>query len=1756
MKTHLTTKAAVLSMLALFTTIVNVRAQSGTWTNLQSSVWSDATNWLNAIVATNADGAAVFSADLSTNDTANVTITVSLDPTADPTGRTIGDLTFADTDTVTLGSLGNWLINDNGVGLTLDNKTQPTVAVTVNTATGAANNLVTGWENTTLQANLTSTNALVKQGAGHLILNPSVANNLAGGMILSNGMVQLGVASTTGTANTTAVGSGPVIFRGGSLRLQNAAIPGNSPNNGGGGIPGLAVPIVVEPNQFGTLYLPPRSFPAFNGAVHGGGTLNLIVDFVRDNLGGDWSGFTGRVAIAASARGNSDLRIDSGTGRFVSDSWSNNIVSFTNNGVNSSTVFMYNMQPIGNNVHIGALEASIPGIVTIVSANTTVNAGGGNSAPFVLTVGELNTDTSFSGSFTAGAGSVGIIKVGTGNWTLNGPTVDYTGITVISNGVLQFGSGTSGTIGRSAVISNYSAVAFGRTDTTYAVTNIIDGPGVLIQRGTGRTTLSPTGGNNTYTGKTFVTNGTLAVANQTALGAAPGVYVADQVTLNGGSLAGTVTQTINNPNRGLAVGANGGGLGADGATILTVASIISGSGALTINNTGTTELTGANSLTGRLILQSGTLLLASESPLGAAPAAPAADQLTFNGGTLRSTATFAIDDSNRGLTFNAAGGTISPDAGTTLTISEPTAGAGVLTKVGAGTLVLNATGGRTGATLINQGVLAMGASGSSVSSPIAVASGATFDVSATAFTLGSGQLLTGNGSVVGSLTAGNGSTLSAGTSIGALTFANNLTLSGGATNLVEISSTTNDVINVSGNLTLSGVNTINLNLLSSLPVGTYQLIKYGGTLSGGVGNLALAGYPLSRLSAVLVHNSGTKSIDVVISGSTGVLVWQGGLDGNAWNVATTTNWLNGGNPDYFLNGDAVTFNDAGAANANVNLTGGVGPSLATVNSTTDYTFSGSGKLTGLAALDKQSANKLTILTTNDSTGTTTISGGTIQVGNGTASGSLGTGNVVDNSALTFNIPGSLTAANQISGTGSLTVEAGTVVLTGNNSYGASAINSSTTLQVGSGGGTGSVGNGNISNNGTLAYNRTGTVTNTGAISGTGGLTVQGSGTVVLAADNSYSGNTTVTTGTLRVGAGGAAGSLGTAGFVTLASGGTVAFNRSDATTNAPAIVGSGTLAQVGSGKTVITNDANSYGVTAVSGGTLELGDGANASGRLGTNGITLTTPGVLSFNRPDVYLLTNTVSGSGGIRQIGPTNLQITALGALGAGNTFSGGTVISNATLELVASATSPTESGYFNANERGLGTGPVSFWGNATLLLASHNGGEIATGNAQGAGLFPNAVSVPTGQSGRIELFGRGTMSGAVSGAGTLELSVMHVRADVTSGFTNFTGQINVTPNTNAMTVVGGITPITAFDFRTANNAGYPNAKLHLAANGLSGVSMYSRAAANASVPLGELSGDEGTSLRSTSGGGGSPGVNETWVVGGLNTDATFGGTLLDGNSFVKVGTGKWKLTGVNAHTGNTTISNGVIVLSTNSLGANGDIQVSANIILVAPARLDVTERTDASLQLGSAAIQTLSGNGSLLGNLVAGGLGTVSPGFSIGAITVSSNASLVGAAYLVEINPAAAPNCDRIVAQNVDLTSTVITVTNLGNTLKSGDTFQIIQASGTISGTPASVTGALPPGPGASWDLTSLNVDGTIKAVLPPSPTLTNSVSGGGTTLDFVWDPAYIGWRLYVQTNTLSVGLGTNWVAIQGTEGTTSYSAPIDTSSGAVFYRLSYP
>ena len=149
----------------------------------------------------------------------------------------------------------------------------------------------------------------------------------------------------------------------------------------------------------------------------------------------------------------------------------------------------------------------------------------------------------------------------------------------------------------------------------------------------------------------------------------------------------------------------------------------------------------------------------------------------------------------------------------------------------------------------------------------------------------------------------------------------------------------------------------------------------------------------------------------------------------------------------------------------------------------------------------------------------------MQIGAG-ATGTLGTGAVINNAALSFNRSNAMTVANAISGTGTVTkLGTGTTTLTGANTYAGLTTVSAGTLQIGDGGTTGTLGTAAVTNNATLSFNRSDTVTVANGVSGTGALRQIGTGTTILTAANTYTGGTVITTAALQLGDGGTTGSI-------------------------------------------------------------------------------------------------------------------------------------------------------------------------------------------------------------------------------------------------------------------------------------------------------------------------------------------------------------------------------------------------------------------------------------------------------------------------------------------------------------------------------------------------------------------------------------------------------------------------------------------------------
>jgi autotransporter-associated beta strand protein len=181
----------------------------------------------------------------------------------------------------------------------------------------------------------------------------------------------------------------------------------------------------------------------------------------------------------------------------------------------------------------------------------------------------------------------------------------------------------------------------------------------------------------------------------------------------------------------------------------------------------------------------------------------------------------------------------------------------------------------------------------------------------------------------------------------------------------------------------------------------------------------------------------------------------------------------------------------------------------------------SGIVSGTGSLTKSGSGTLTLSGTNTYTGGTTISAGTLQIGNGDTTGSV-TGNITNNAVLIFYRSDALAFSGVISGTGSLTQSGSDVLtLTGNNTYSGNTIISAGkltvtgTLDSDANSGNGYNYAGAIANSGALTFAQSDAQTLSGNITGTGSLTQSGANVLTLTGINTYA-NTTIDAGTLSI----------------------------------------------------------------------------------------------------------------------------------------------------------------------------------------------------------------------------------------------------------------------------------------------------------------------------------------------------------------------------------------------------------------------------------------------------------------------------------------------------------------------------------------------------------------------------------------------------------------------------------------------------------------
>ena len=1103
-------------------------------------------------------------------------------------------------------------------------------------------------------------------------------------------------------------------------------------------------------------------------------------------------------------------------------------------------------------------------------------------------------------------------------------------------------------------------------------------------------------------------------------------------------------------------------------------------GAVPLNKqgSGTLTLTTTNTFTGAVNLNGGILNFTGLNNLGNGTA------INFGGGTLQYESGNSADISARTVTINSGGATIDT-AGNNVTFTKRigNGGAGSLVKTGAGTLTLNTNSTFSGVTFINQGTLLLGTSLSN-SAALVVGAGATLDASTTGYGLNLNgaiaQVLAGSGTVTGVVTTASGTTLTAGTNgvAGTLTFGNDLNLNGG-TYVFDVGTASRDLLSVAGALSVNG-GTLAINPLNTLTNGTYKLIQYAGGYGGSVNNLTLSGGQANKIFALSDATSG--EIDLLVSSSgTNNLTWTGDGSQNFWDTDNSLNWYD----NYlhvplqpFDNGDTVTFDDSyfnsGSESPAVNIENGpVAPAAVTVITTNTYTFAGSKITGGGTTLTKNGTGTLVLATVaNDYGGGTVIANGSLQIGDGSTGGTA-------------------------------------------------------------------IGGGPVTNNAALVFYQPDNSSVIGNIAGTGSLYQQGansSATLTLLGNNSYSGLTTVDTGSLQVGNGGLTGTLGT-NAVLLTNASTLVINRAGTLTLANGISGNGALTFAGGG-TVTLAGVNIYSNnTTIANGTVKLGsNNAIASGPATTGWLILdgaaTAAGTLDLNGHNQAV--NDLSGLAGavLGQIvnnGGTGLNTLTIGTANT-TTYAGliednnnagggkiglevdgdGSLSTALTLSGTNSYSGPV---LINGAWVKLG-GTLATVGDAAIgtgLITLTNGGELqmnGLGSQTPTTTFVNAIVVPAGTTGSLLTGGRTVYSGNITVHGTLNLTTSYVRSTPTGDFSASDGQINILPGTGGGQVY----------FNTVGNISFGTAAVYLA----SGANIYNHGntpVGGNTITMGELTG--GGTISDTD--AGVAGRTTTYVVGGRNTSVSFQGSIVNGTrntGINKVGTGSWELDGTDSYSGNTTVSGGSLIV-----GSSGFMSASPLITINVGALLDVSAY--GGLTLGSA--QTLAGGGGVVGSVTAVAGDIISPGVGTVAGTLSFSNSLTETGANVTNNfnlssdPTGVSKTNSLVVVNGDLTltGTNVVIINPLNTILGAGTYTLFTYTGNLNNEGGVVSsGTTLPGNLVAGGAFAANADVTL--------TFSNAV--GAVVMIVTPNGQNLAWQGGITgtaTNNWDVNISSNWV-----------------------------
>jgi autotransporter-associated beta strand protein len=667
----------------------------------------------------------------------------------------------------------------------------------------------------------------------------------------------------------------------------------------------------------------------------------------------------------------------------------------------------------------------------------------------------------------------------------------------------------------------------------------------------------------------------------------------------------------------------------------------------------------------------------------------------------------------------------------------------------------------------------------------------------------------------------------------------------------------------------------------------------------------------------------------------------------------------------------------------------------------------------------------------------------------------------------------------------------------------------------------------------------------GKLTGAVFISKTNTGTLTLVTDNDYAGGTVIQQGKLQLGTNGTTGSI--LDVVTVDPSGILAYNRSDdiVITNA-AFQGTGSVEHNGSGKLTVLANLNPgfEGTTTVNGGILQLGDGTTSQGNLG--GVVTVPAGeklYYYFSGGSQVNIPNSLSGSGGVDYDGSFG-QTMRIESSAVSSNFTGTITVTDGGRLW----TWDGNAGYALGNGSTVNVPQYSqVWLDRSATTYNQVFNITGTGYV---GDYPELGALRVfgcTLNGQINLLADSRIGGTISGAtirapitGNYQLEVLGTTID---SFILQMGPTNGT-HTYASTRItaGAVRALNANALSTGPLVIEPAGKLQV--NGYN-VTVASLAEANSGLVTGP-----GAIIENFS--GSAPG---TLTVGTDNSDGSYSGTFRDGGSqpfgLTKDGSGTVTVFGTTDSTGPVTVNGGTLALSGSSSFANASHYI-------ANATLDVSG-IGGTLTLNSG--QTLGGKGTVSGQVTAEAGSVVSPGASVGTLTVSGHVSLNGL-LLMELDRTNAPfNSDRLLSSGGTITyGGSLLVTNIGPALQVDDTFQLFPAG--VTGFGANITLATTDATGNTYTwqnnvatLGSVKVLSVTPPTPPVNPTPTNivvSVSGGNLNLS--WPASHTGWSLQAQTNTLGVGLATNWTTL-GYENTNAVSIPIDAANPTVFYRLFY-